>query len=108
MMRRILLLATVAVMMAAMLAVTAGAASATIHRLSCAEHSDAGTQDPPGITDGDFNGNNAPASNPALIVDEDAGTPLQKDTVGEDESGVAGGDGHSNAVKPTGCPPPGP
>jgi hypothetical protein len=60
-MRRILVLATVAVLMAATLGVTAGPASATIHSLSCAdrnnghaaENSSAATQEPPGITGGD-------------------------------------------------------
>ena len=53
-MRRILLLATVAVMMATMLVVTAGPASATIHSISCGDHAadnPADEENPPGITD---------------------------------------------------------
>ena len=52
-MRRILLLATVAVMMATMLVVTAGPASATIHSISCGDHAadnPADEENPPGIT----------------------------------------------------------
>jgi hypothetical protein len=111
--RRILLVLTAAAMMVAMMAVTAGAASATVHRLSCSDEraSDSangppgGASNPPGITGGDFNGDNAPSSNPALIVDEDENaqgglTPeSKKDAVGQDAE-------HSNADKP-GCVPPG-
>jgi hypothetical protein len=71
-MRRILLLAPVAVMMAAMLVVPAGEASATIHSISCADHAREGTpahrQEPPGITINDFNGNNADERQPVNSV----------------------------------------
>ena len=77
-MRRIRLLATVAVMMAAMLVVTAGPASATIHSLSCADQPgrqpDAEEENPPGITDDDEsaidhnNGENATQRQPIVSV----------------------------------------
>jgi hypothetical protein len=71
-MRLILVLATVAVMMATMLVVTAGPASATIHSISCADHAQDGTpaqqQEPPGITDNDFNGDNAEERQPVNSV----------------------------------------
>ena len=75
-MRRILLLATVAVMMAAMMA-AAGPASATIHSLSCADHAadnPAEEENPPGITNDDEtttdhdNGTNATQRQPILSV----------------------------------------
>ena len=77
-MRRLFLLATVAVMMAAMLVVTAGTASATIHSLSCADHARDGNpaqeENPPGITNDDEsptdhnNGENATQRQPILSV----------------------------------------
>jgi hypothetical protein len=103
-MRRILLLATVAVMMAAMMAVTAGVASATIHRLSCSDEkaSDSangppgGASNPPGITTSDDpDPDNAPGSHPANTV----AANHADDTDQQDDE-------HSNAVKP-GCEPPG-
>jgi hypothetical protein len=76
-MRRLLSLATVAVMMATMLVVTAGEASATIHSISCADHAQEGTpaigQEPPGITDGDFNGDNAVERQPVISVRDGPG-----------------------------------
>lgn len=79
-MRRILLLATVAVMMATMLLVTAGPASATIHSLSCGDHARDGNpaeeELPPGITNDDEsdvddhdNGTNATQRQPIRSVD---------------------------------------
>ncbi len=124
-MRRILLLATVVVMLAAMLAVTAGAASATIHRVSCADEnanedqasSTAWDANPPGITTSDDpDPDNVPQSLPALIVDEDRDqlnsggtlTPEKhKDFAGKDDNiEPSGTDGPANADKP-GCVPPG-
>ena len=75
-MRRILLLATVAVMMAAMMA-AAGPASATIHSIACADNAESGTpgagQNPPGISDDDEdavvdNGTNAEERQPVTSV----------------------------------------
>ena len=75
-MRRILLLATVAVMLPAMMA-AAGPASATIHSLSCADHAadnPAEEENHPGITnDGEsatdhINGENATQRQPILSV----------------------------------------
>ena len=70
-------LATVAVMMAAMMA-TAGPASATIHSLSCADHAQDGNpaqeENPPGITndaestEDHDNGTNATQRQPILSV----------------------------------------
>lgn len=72
-MRRMLLLFTVAAMMAAMMA-AAGVASATVHPLSCSENSNAPagtaaqTQDPPGISPGvpgiDGKSQGSPPNNP--------------------------------------------
>jgi hypothetical protein len=77
-MRRILLLAMVAVMMATMLALTAGAASATIHSVTCAdEEAQQGTPgagaNPPGISNDDEdavvdNGTNAEERQPVTSV----------------------------------------
>jgi hypothetical protein len=72
-MKRILVLLTVAVMMALML-VIAGPASATIHPLVCSENSaapsdtPAQTQDPPGITGGD----QATEAQPVLVANPNA------------------------------------
>jgi hypothetical protein len=72
-MNRILVLLTVAVMMALML-VIAGPASATIHPLVCSENSaapsdtPAQTQDPPGITGGD----QATEAQPVLVANPNA------------------------------------
>ena len=73
------MLATVAVMMATMLVVTAGPVSATIHSLSCADHARDGNpaqeENPPGITDDDEsdvdhnNGENAEQRQPIRSVD---------------------------------------
>ena len=81
-MRRILLLATVALMMATMLGVTAGPASATIHSISCGDHAKDGNpvleeESPPGISDDDEdavvdNGTNAIERQPVLSVRDDA------------------------------------
>ena len=72
-MKRILVLLTVAVVMALML-VVAGPASATIHPLVCSERSaapsdtPAQTQDPPGITGGD----QATEAQPVLVANPNA------------------------------------
>ena len=72
-MKRILVLLTVAVVMALML-VVAGPASATIHPLVCSENSaapsdtPAQTQDPPGITGGD----QATEAQPVLVANPNA------------------------------------
>lgn len=91
-MRRILLLAIVSVMVA-----VAGPASATIHSLSCtdrsaghaAEGSTAATQEPPGITDGDFNGDNALQRQP--IVSVRANDTAEANAIGNKDP-VNGGD----------------
>ncbi len=83
-MRRLLLLLTVAAMMAAMMAL-AGPASATIHPLACSEKSNApagtaaATQNPPGLTPG------------SQAQSEQEATPVA--AVGPD----------SPALKPPGC-----
>ena len=73
MMKRIVFMVTVALVMAAMMAL-AGPASATIHPLVCSEVSaapsdtTAKTQDPPGITGGD----QATEAQPVLVADPNA------------------------------------
>jgi hypothetical protein len=72
-MKRIVLLVTVALVMAVMMAV-AGPASATIHPLVCSENSSAPadtpaqTQEPPGITGGD----QATEAQPVLVANPNA------------------------------------
>ena len=72
-MKRIVLMVTVALVMAVMMAV-AGPASATIHPLSCSELSEAPegttaqTQNPPGLTGGD----QATEAQPVLVADPNA------------------------------------
>jgi hypothetical protein len=73
MMKRIVFMVTVALVMAAMIAL-AGPASATIHPLVCSEGSaapsdtPAQTQNPPGITGGD----QATEAQPVLVADPNA------------------------------------
>jgi hypothetical protein len=75
-MKRIVFMVTVALVIAAMMAV-AGPASATIHPLSCSERSaapsdtPAQTQDPPGIT-GTGEEEQAPEAQPARVSDPNA------------------------------------
>jgi hypothetical protein len=72
-MKRILVLLTVALVMAVMMAL-AGPASATIHPLSCSERSQAPegttaqTQNPPGLTGGD----QATEAQPVLVANPNA------------------------------------
>jgi hypothetical protein len=82
-MKRIVLLVTVALVMALMMAV-AGPASATIHPLVCSENSaapsdtPAQTQNPPGITGGD-------EATEAQPVNSVSGNPTAADNAFKDE-----------------------
>ena len=90
MLRRILLVMSVAVLMVAMLAVMAVPAFATIHPLSRSDVSNAPvgtaaeTQNPPAITDEGHKGNTDP--DPDLAVQAQPVVAIQSNTTTEDSS----------------------